>query len=186
MSKEKKQIKHKAGAYTFFLKPLPKGPLLMALSDSDRPQVPITEVQYAGGVVSSEPNPNDPAYLRAMETWSAQYNARLFRLCIVQGIDHVIDPQGKEAEPNPEQSEEVRFVYGGALSAKLTRLYWYADVLGNTAMGFMNLCMGQSEITKEGLEEAEEKFRPDSEGAGLQREGDGLPSEESVAGLVSE
>ncbi len=177
MSKNK-QVRHKAGAYTFYLKPLGKGPLLMALSDADRPTPPMAEVTYAGGVKSIEPNPHDKDYRATLETWQAQYNARLFRLCITQGIDHVTDAQGNEAQPSQEEAEEMRFVYSSALSPRLVRLYWLAAILGATAMGFMNLVMGQTEVTEEGLAEAEERFQPSDPGPRLEREGPGLPVEE--------
>jgi hypothetical protein len=186
VSKEKKQVRHKAGAYTFYLRPLPKGPLLMALSDADKPQPPLAEVTYAGGVKNVEPNPRDRKYLDALETWEAQYNARLFRLCINRGIERVTDAQGKDVEPSADESEDVRFVYGSALTARAVRQYWLADILGNTAMGFMSLCMGQTEVTEEGLAEAEDRFRPDGEGAGVQREDHGVSPEEPVAGVVPE
>lgn len=164
MSKKNKQIRHKAGAHTFWLKPLPQGPLMMALSEEDKPEIPNTEVTYAGGVKVNEPNPNDPKYKNDIETWRAIYNSRLFRLCIVHGIDRVENGQGGEARPSEEAQEKVRFIYGNQISRYALLLYWYADLLGDTSQGFMSLVMGQSEVTESGLEEAEDSFRGSSDG----------------------
>ncbi len=154
-----KEIRHVAGAHVFFLQALPMGPLLMALSDADKPQPPMAEVTYAGGTVVTEPNPHDPKYKAELEDWSAVYKARLFRLCVMRGIKRVETRQGDPAEPTPDELEDMRFVYGAAITHRNARNYWLADILGATATGFMNLCMGQTEVTEEGLEESEEAFR---------------------------
>lgn len=174
MSKQKKQIKHKAGAYTLWLKPLPKGPLMMALSEEDRPEVPMIDRVYAGDVKVTEPNPQDPKYLNDLETWRAVYNSRLFRLCVVYGVDRVENAQGGEAKPTGEDLESVRFIYGNNISMFAARLYWLAELIGNTASGFINLVMGQSEVTEEGLAEAEDHFRGNHSGTGR---GEGHESE---------
>lgn len=169
-SKRTKQVRHKAGGYTFFLKSLPQGALMMALSEADKPDAPMVEVQFAGGTTAMQPNRNDKKYQSELETWAAQYNSRLFRLCVTRGIDHVEDARGGVAAPSTDELEDVRFVYGSGISHRAALHYWHADLIGDTAKGFMNLVLGQSEVTEEGLEEAEDRFRGNGEGPGVERE----------------
>jgi hypothetical protein len=170
VDKKKKQVKHVVGALVFYLKPLPQGSFLMALSEHDKPVAPITEVEYAGGTKVMEPNPHDEGYRRDLEMWNAQYNSRMFRLCVTRGIDRVEDRQGTPVEPSSDDLSDVRFVYGSNIPHRTAMHYWYADKIGDTASGFMNLVMGQTEVTEEGLEESEARFQPDGAGAGVERE----------------
>lgn len=186
MSKDKKQIRHKAGAYTFYLKRILPGVMLMALNQDDKPRVPTVEVTYAGGVKGSELNPNDKEFLQKMENWEAMYASRLFRVCVTFGIDRVTNAAGEEANPSPEEIEKIRFLYGDQTPAGIVRLYWLAEVLGNTSNGFMNLCMGQTEVTEAGMTAAEDKFRPDDTGTRPDGENYGLSAAEPVADVVPE
>ena len=167
---KRKQIKHKAGAYTFYLKPIPQSVLAMVLSAYDKPPAPVVEVEYAGGVKVMEQNPNDPGYQAELQQWQVAYNARVFRACIRFGIDHVTDAAGNEARPSKEAASAIRFVYGASMPSDDLLFYWYAQILGNTMPGFTNLVLGQTAATEEDVANAEELFRPDGEGAGVDRE----------------
>lgn len=164
---KKKQIKHKAGAYTFYLKPISQAVISMTLSDYDKPRPPTVEVEYADGTKVMEQNPSAPSYLAELQQWQAVYNTRIFRLCIRFGIDHVTDASGNEARPSRDDASAIRFIYGSNLPHDDLMFYWYAVILGNTMMGFINLALGQTEATEEDAIHAEELFRPDGEGAGV-------------------
>lgn len=177
MPAEKKQIRHKARGHTFFLKKVEKAMVLMALSEGDKPKPPMVEVTYAGDVTAMQPNPQDPQYLQDLEIWNGQHNSRLFRICVVYGIDRVTNAKGEPAKMTPEEEAEIRFVYGDNLPMSSVQFYWMAKLIGNTAAGFMNLVMGQTEVTMEGLEEEEDRFRPDGEGPGIHGEGDAVQTD---------
>lgn len=182
--KAKKELKHKAGGLTFYLKKMPAGVFLMALSVSDKPAAPVVEVEYADGSVGSEVNRREPKYLRELALWQSNYNARIFRLCVVYGISRVEHADGTPANPDDSKVAELRFIYGD-IPGSVARHYWYAEVIGDTASGFMNLVMGQSDITQEGLKKDERRFRPSGEGSGVQGESDGVSPDSEVASSLS-
>jgi hypothetical protein len=179
-------IRHKSGAHTFYLKPVESGALMMALSQSDKPQVPIVEVTYAGGTIGSEASPNDPNYIKSLRDWNAQYNSRLFRLCVVYGIEHVETGSGDEANPSSEDLASLRFLYGSEIPSHVLKYYWYAQILGNTSAGFMSLVLGQTHITDEELQADEDRFRSDDPGSGIRGEGDGVSSDVAMADGISD
>jgi len=174
MAKKNKQLRHVVGGLTFYLKKLPGGTFLMAGSHADnKPVPPTTEVTYADGNVVEEVNRRDPKYVRDMNLWHFANNARMFRLCVVHGIDRVEHSDGSPAHPTEDEASEIRFVYGD-LPRNVVEHYWRADKIGDTAAGFMNLVMGQTEITEEGLAKDERRFRAADQRSWVRGEGDGL------------
>ncbi len=183
-NKKSKQLRHVVGGLTFYLKKLPAGTFLMAGSHADnKPVPPTTEVRYADGTVVNEVNRRDPKYLRDMGLWQFANNARMFRLCVVHGIDRVEHANGTPAHPTEDEAAEILFVYGD-LPRKVIEHYWRADKIGDTAPGFMNLVMGQTEITEEGLAKDERRFRASRERSRVHGEGDGLPVTAEVEGSI--
>lgn len=177
MAKKNKELKHVAAGHTFFLKPVNRAILLMTLSDSDKPKPPEREIKYAGNVTRKAPNRNDRQYQNSLNAWEAQYNSRMLRMCIVFGIDHVIENKtGLPAVPSDAKIAEIRFVYGDLTESEILYFY-YAEIIGETERGFMNLVLGQTRATQEGLKKEEQRFRPDSEGSGVSGESDGLSPE---------
>jgi hypothetical protein len=181
-----KEIKHKAGAYTFFLQPIDEAILLMTLSEADRPPVPMVEVKYAGGLEGTEPNPNDPQYLKDIRDWESIHTARILRMCIVYGVKRVENALGAEAFPSAVELQKIRFVYGESLPSEIAVFYWYADLLRTTARGFMNLALGQTQVTEEGLKADEERFRADSKGSGVSGKDNSVPPTSTLESGISE
>jgi hypothetical protein len=130
-----------------------------------------------------EPNPSDKQYREDLDTWQAVYNAKMFRQCLVSGLDHVVRRHGDTevpAAPTPEEVSKIRFINGAELSTELATYFWLAEIIGDTANAFMSLVMGQTLVTPEGLAEDEERFRTDSEGSGIRREDNDIPTPTAV------
>lgn len=75
--------------------------------DRSEPEVPVVHLEDKG---RSEPNPNDPGYLKAHERWEEETNTRLLEAMILLGtsIEYVPDSM-----PKPEDDdwlEELRFL----------------------------------------------------------------------------
>ncbi len=64
--------------------------------------------------------------------------------------------------------------------------FYYAQLLGDTAKGFMNLVLGQTQVTQQGLRQDEDRFRRVGEGSGIHGESDGLSPEDEMEDPDSE
>jgi hypothetical protein len=171
MSK-KKRIAHKAGAATFYLKPIPRSLLRVALAEHGKPQPPTREVKFAGGGTQMRPDESDPAYQSALGLWYATYSDRLVKLCLTHGVEEV-----DCREPTAEELETLKLVFQPKSDGEL-RLLWLIEVLGDTVDGFMNLCLGQSVPTAQELGQAEEFFRSDDQEPDLYGETEQLSGNE--------
>ena len=162
MGKKRRTVTHRCpGGITLELKPLPQAALLMVLAQHHEPQPPMIDVEYPGGVHVREPNPNDPDYKVSHDLWQAQHTAGLLRLCIAEGVERALNPDGSVATPDRAAIKTNRCMNGSDLAPGEIYLHWLATVIGNTVNGFIDLVMGQTEPTSAGLEEAEASFRSD-------------------------
>lgn len=159
-NRERKRVKFRAGARSIILKPIPQTLLADAMSEDDKPQPPMKEREYIGGVIREEPDESDEEYKQKMQLWQATYNVRMLRVCIAFGVDEI---EGPPAEP--KVMGQIEAAYGKQSSAEL-RMRWVMYLIGDNIEGFLNLALGQTVPTKEGLEEAEERFPDTDERAG--------------------
>lgn len=144
------------GEAVLHLKPV--SPLILERLQSSQmgmPQPPVVEVELAGGRKRKEANPNDPAYLEALSRWRTDQGVKLFEYCFFFGI---VERPPKEFVDGhrlffPEATEfEMQYLWIGSL---------VADEKALTEL--LSAVIGQTSVTKEGLEEAKARFPGDGE-----------------------
>lgn len=152
VDRESKRVKFRAGARTIILKPIPQTLLADAMSEDGKPEPPMKEIEYLGGVVREEPDEKDVEYQKRYQMWQTTYNVRMLRLCIALGVDTIDGPP-----PDQNVIAQIEAAYG-KLSSQELQMRWVMYLIGDQITGFLNLALGQTVPTKEGLEEAEERF----------------------------
>lgn len=160
-SRETKTVKFRCGAHTIILRPIPKTYLGAALAETGKPVPPKKEVEYMGGVKRLEDDLENPEYVGAHNLWYAGYADRLMRVCLAFGVEEVQGPP-----PTAEEQARIRAAFGKDITPQEEFVFWCFGLIGDETQGFLNLALGQGEITEEGLKEAEDRFQPSSERAG--------------------
>lgn len=71
------------------------------------PKPPMTSVDYGDGTRKTEPNPNDPAYLEAVQRYEIEFEERARKLHIRRGVELTLDEyqQTQVAELRQEMQE---------------------------------------------------------------------------------
>ncbi len=167
-----------AGNRTIILQPIPRALLADVMSELDKPAAYKREVSYMDGAVVREEEVTNPELLSDEERaayeerqaeinlWNVSYVARLLRTCVAYGVKKVDGPG-----PTKREIELLLETYG-TISEDALRRKWVLLLIGDRSQEFIDLVMGQTEITPEGLAVAEDSFRADSEGAGVHGESD--------------
>ncbi len=118
-----------------------------------RPVPPKQTVTYADGSTSTEDNPNDPEYLKAMAEWELERGMRVTNYILVEGIVE---------NPSEEFMEQYREYFPDA-TAKELKYLWIASLLPDQdeLTDLITAIVGQTMPTREGLEEAANTFQGD-------------------------
>lgn len=151
-----KRVTFRCGAHSIVLKPIAKSYLGEALSETNKPLPPKKEVEYMGGVKRLEDDLDNEDYKMKYNLWYAGYASRLMRICLAFGVDHVSGPQ-----PTTDEQARIRAAFGN-VTPQEEYIFWMLGLIGDNTQGFLNLALGQTEPTEEGLKEAEERFQPGS------------------------
>lgn len=151
------------------LKPVPALVVERLFKDqSGKPQVPMVDVLIGGKHSRSEPNPNDPAYLNALNDWTLEHQMKVFQYVIWKGIDNATpkDFVKEHRQFLPDATEpEMKYLWIGSLLENLEDIRLLVDAI-----------IGQTAITEQGLEQAVQSFPGDGEQSGYS----GVPAGESA------
>lgn len=119
-----------------------------------RPPMPKATVTYANGQVAEEANPNDPEYILAMEDWTRDSQYRSMQYALGTGVVVAVPDEFKRShlEFFPEASE-----------TELRCLYVMSQITQDEFMSLFDAIMGKTGPTEDGVEDATQSFRGDSE-----------------------
>lgn len=144
------------GETTLHLKPV--SPLILERLQSNQtgmPQPPVVDVELAGGRKRKEANPNDPDYQASLARWRTAQGVKMFEYCFSFGVVE---------RPPKEFVDGHRYFFPEATEFEMQYL-WIGSLVGdeNELTGLLNAVIGQTNVTREGLEEAKARFPGDGE-----------------------
>ena len=162
------------------LRPLP-GMILQVLSrEHPEPEVPITEAQV-GGKTQRVPNPDDPAYHRALEQHRLEMGDATLKLILLKSMEILEYPPGvpKYEEDTEEWIAELTFMGITVPDEPMIRKhiwlqYKILGVLGDFSR-VHDICQELGGISEKEIRAAEARFPSDGPGStseGLDKDGD--------------
>lgn len=139
---------------TFTLRPLNSFHLAYISSDtSGRPKPPVVQVGR-GKRRRYEENPDDPGYVQRLKQWESQRE--------IKGMMYVF-AKGVADEPSEDELDDLRGFFPNANDSELKYLWVTGLIDDSEAMGLMEAIVGQTDITKGGLNDSAERFPGDGE-----------------------
>jgi hypothetical protein len=114
-----------------------------------KPQPPIVDVEYLGGVTKQEPNPFDKNYQQQLVNWEAGRVVRALRIVLLEGV---VD------NPPPEAASKFRTLFPG-VSAEDIKYLWLSTLVRPEELRELGqLINEQSVLTEAGLRQAAATF----------------------------
>lgn len=123
------------------------------LDDGDAEPIPPMEtVQYRGGFEDEEPNPDDADYKAALAKWQMKKNYKMSFFILTMGIVE---------ECPPEFWDEYGEFFPHARTPSKRKYIWITVQITDDKVlaELMDAIIGQTEVTEDGLKDAEDEFR---------------------------
>lgn len=124
--------------------------ILQQIQNQGKPAIPKREVTIGGKYKQVEENPQDPAYLKALEDWHSETGIRAGRYLFTVGV---------KGQPDAAFWEEYADFFPDATTSEKKYLWVCSLVPNDDLPRLIEAIMGQTMPTEKGLEQSAESFR---------------------------